>query len=268
MGSDSYHREQVRLFGILYDNMGMDEVIGRIEELIRNRRPSMVVTPNVDHVLRMQRDDTYADLVRNADLVLPDGQPLVWSSRLLGRPLKQRVAGSDLFMRLCERATEAGYRVFLLGGAPGIAQQAGKQLRRRFEGFTLAGTYCPPYGFEHNPEEKAKVIKAIRQADPDILFVGLGSPKQERWIADNMHQCVVPVCIGVGISFSFASGHVKRAPKWMQKMGFEWLHRLCCEPRRLWRRYLLRGPTFVPLLIRELIAYRLWKRHIQPSHST
>jgi N-acetylglucosaminyldiphosphoundecaprenol N-acetyl-beta-D-mannosaminyltransferase len=253
-------KPRVQLFGIPYDNLGMNEVIGRIDEFVRDRRPAMVVTPNVDHVLRMQRDHNYARLVRRADLILPDGQPLVWSSRLLGRPLKQRVAGSDLFIRLCEHAAEAGYRVFFLGGEPGAADRAGEVLNRRLPGFRLAGSYCPPYGFEGDPQEKTRMLEIVRQSRPDILFVGLGSPKQEHWIAENMGSCGVPVSIGVGVSFSFACGQIRRAPLWMQKAGLEWLHRLYREPRRLWKRYLLRGPTFFPLVAREFFFQRLLRR--------
>lgn len=238
--------------GVDFDNVTMREGIARIDELIRSERPALVVTPNVDHLLRIQKDRDFASVVANADLVLADGLPIVWASRLLGRPLKERVAGSDLFPKLCEHAARHGYRVFFLGGAPGAAEEARRILECRHAALQVVGTHCPPFGFERDQEADRQAVEAVRAARPDILFVGLGSPKQERWIAAHIRECDVPVSIGVGISFSFVAGHVRRAPRWLQRLGLEWAHRLCCEPRRLWRRYLIRGPAFLPLVAREL----------------
>jgi len=245
---------RVRLGGVAFDNVTMGEAIARIDEKVRGRLPSLVVTPNVDHVIRLQSDSEYAGLVRRADLVLADGQPIIWASRLMGRGLKERVAGADLLPRLCGHAAKAGYRVFFLGGDPGAAERARDVLVRRCPGLQVAGTYCPPYGFEKQPEEDAKAVAAVREARPDLLFVALGSPKQERWIAAHMDEMQVPVSIGVGISLSFVAGDIRRAPVWIQRMGLEWLHRLCSEPRRLWRRYILRCPAFFPLVAREMVA--------------
>lgn len=258
---------KVHLAGVAFDNLTMSEAIARIDERVRGRTPSLVVTPNVDHMVRIRDDREYANVVRQADLVLADGQPIVWVSRLLGRGLKERVPGSDLLPQLCGWAAEAGYRVFFLGGDAGAADRARDVLVRRYPGLQVVGTYCPPYGFESSPQENAKAISAVREAHPDILFVGLGSPKQERWIAAHMDEYQVPVSIGVGISFSFVAGDVKRAPRWVQRAGLEWLHRLYCEPHRLWRRYILRGPSFFPIVIREMAA--TWgmtaRRILQPS---
>lgn len=247
---------RVLLANTSFDNVTLDEAVARIDEMIRRRRSSMVVTANVDHLIRLQRDRDYAEVVRRADLILPDGQPIVWMSRLIGRPMKERVAGSDLFPRLCEHASKTGYRVFFLGGAPGSAEMARRVLEARFPGLCVTGISCPPFGFENRVEENRRIVEALRAAAPDLVFVGLGSPKQERWIADHAHEFGPAVSIGIGISFSFVSGHVKRAPLWLQRMGLEWAHRLWCEPRRLWRRYLIRGPAIVPILVREMRASR------------
>jgi N-acetylglucosaminyldiphosphoundecaprenol N-acetyl-beta-D-mannosaminyltransferase len=235
----------------------MAEAIERIDTLVRSKRAAIVVTPNVDHVIRAQKDQAYAELVRGADLVLADGQPIVWVSRLVGTPLKERVAGSDLFPRLCGFAAEKGYRVFFFGGDPGAAEGARDVLQQRYPGLRVVGTCYPPYGFETDPTENRKSIEAIWAARPDILFVGLGSPKQERWIAAHMHEYGPAVSIGVGISFSFVAGHVRRAPRWMRRAGLEWLHRLWMEPRRLWKRYLVRGWAFLPVLFQSIRASML-----------
>jgi len=252
--------------GILFDNVSMDEAIERIDRLIARGQPSIVVTPNTDHVVRAQSDRPYADLVGRADLVLADGQPVVWASRLYGTPLKERVAGSDLMSRLCEHAARTGYRVFFLGGDPGAAEATRDLLLERHSELQIVGTYCPPMGFEKDEEENQRIISAIRKVTPDIVFVGLGSPKQEWWIDEHKEQYGAPVSIGVGISFSFISGRVRRAPRFLRTLGLEWAWRLACEPRRLWRRYLLRGARFAPIVLRDL---RQQRRGVEsPSTST
>lgn len=247
---------KVYFAGIAFDNLRMEDVIDRIDEMVRTGMPRMVVTANVDHLLRIQHDRYYASVVAQADMILADGQPIVWATRLLGSPLKERVPGSDLFPRLCEHAAKQGYRVFFMGGEPGVADDARDVLQRRFPSLQVVGTYCPPMGFEKTDSVNRKAIEAVCSARPHILFVALGSPKQEEWIAAHMHVCRVPVSIGIGISFSFVSGHVKRAPVWMQRVGLEWAHRLYSEPSRLWRRYLIRGPAFIPLVLREIVKSR------------
>lgn len=249
---DAAARPRVVLGGLPFDNVTMAEAIARIDALVRARRPACVVTPNVDHVVRARRDAAYADLVRSADLVLADGQPLVWLARLAGRPLGARVAGSDLFPRLCAHAAVAGFRVFFLGGQPGVADAAARVLTERHPGLVVAGTHCPRMGFERDPAAEAAALAAVRAAGAELVFVGLGSPKQERWIAAHQGQYGPAVSLGVGISFSFVAGHVRRAPLWMRRAGLEWLHRLLMEPRRLWRRYLVNGWGFLPVVVGEI----------------
>ena len=248
---------RVALGPVHFDNVDLAEAIARIDALVRAHLHAMVVTPNVDHVVRADREPDYAALVRRADLVIPDGQPLIWAARLLGTPLKERVAGSDLFPALCAHAAAAGYRVFFLGGDPGVADAAARVLAERLPGLRIVGTYCPPMGFEQDAAERRRTLEAVRAARPQLVFVGLGSPKQERWIATQQHEYGPAVSIGVGISFSFIAGHVKRAPRWMQRMGLEWLHRLTQEPRRLWRRYLVTDVGFLGIVMRQWRQARL-----------
>ena len=229
-----------------------NEAVHLLVALAQGDEPTYAVTANVDHVVRFHRCPQVRTLYTDASLILADGTPLVWVSRLLGRPLPERVAGSDLLPRLCAEAANCGLSVFFLGGSPGTAQRAADVLRERHPRLEVAGTYCPPYGFETDPEESERIVHRIRDTAPDLLFVGLGSPKQERWIATNRNACGAKLSIGIGISFSFVSGAVRRAPTWMQRIGLEWAHRLIQEPRRLGRRYLIEDTFFLRLVLQQL----------------
>lgn len=207
-------------------------------------RGGMVVTPNLDHLHRCLHDIAFAAMVSEADLVLADGMPLVWAARLQGTPLPQRVAGSNLITSLSEGAAQAGRSVFLLGGSPGTAEGAARVLSAKFPSLRVVGTLCPPVGFENDAGMMTEIIQAISAARPDIVFVALGSPKQERLIVKLRPLLPRSWWLGVGISFSFLCGDVRRAPQWMQKCGLEWVHRLVQEPRRLFRRYVVVGIPF------------------------
>jgi N-acetylglucosaminyldiphosphoundecaprenol N-acetyl-beta-D-mannosaminyltransferase len=207
-------------------------------------RGGMVVTPNLDHLHRCLHDIQFAALVSEAEMIVADGMPLVWASRLQGTPLPERVAGSNLISSLSKAAADEGRTVYLLGGAPGTAEGAARALQAKFPTLKIAGTICPPYGFENDPTMMAELIAAVSSARPDIVFVALGSPKQERLILKLRPLLPHAWWLGVGISFSFLSGDVRRAPVWMQKIGMEWIHRLVQEPRRLFRRYVVVGIPF------------------------
>lgn len=243
---------RVDLVGVAIDDLTMDEAIGRIEALIRAGEPSYVVTPNVDHLVMLQEDPAFRAAYGGAALVLADGVPLLWASRLLGTPLRAKVSGSDLFPAFAPVAAARGYRLFFLGGRPGAADRAAAILKARHPGLVVCGTCCPPFGFERDPEADARVVAAVREAAPDVLFVGLGAPKQELWLHRHRADLGVPVSLGVGASFEMTAGLVSRAPRWMQRAGLEWTWRLAKEPRRLWRRYLLRDSRFLYYLARQL----------------
>ena len=172
---------------------------------------------------------------------------------LLGTPLPERVAGSDLFPALCAKAADDDLSVFLLGGAPGTAERAARVLQDRHPRLRVAGTCCPDDGFEKYLAQASRVVEIVRTARPDILFVGLGWPKQEEWIVSNRAACRAKLSIGVGISFSFVAGDVRRAPRWIQRLGLEWTHRLRQEPGRLWKRYLITNCKFGLLILRARI---------------
>ena len=237
--------ETVTITGTKIDNITSDEAISTIIEWIENcDTPRYVLTPNVDHIVRLQHDNEFKKIYENADLVLADGMPLVWAAKFLGTPLYEKVSGSDLFIKLCETAARRKFRLFFLGGNPGDAEKAKEILVRQNPGLVVEGYYCPPFGFETDEQERKKIVELIKAANPDILFVGLGAPKQEKWIYEHYQKIRVPVTMGIGISFSFAAGTIKRAPVWIQKAGLEWFWRMMMEPKRLWKRYLIDDMKF------------------------
>lgn len=241
----------VKLLNIELDNLTFDDVLNEIDQLISKQTPTHVVTPNVDHLVRLQKDREFLKVYEDASLTLADGVPVLWAAKYLGTPLKQKLSGSDLLPRLCERASKKGHRVFFLGGLPEAAEISKVHLERMYPGLQVVGTYCPPFGFEKDEKENQKVINAIRVTDPDILCVGLGAPKQEKWIYKYKENYQVPVSLGLGASFDFISGKVKRAPKWMQRIGLEWFWRLLSDPVRLWKRYLVDDISFFSYVLND-----------------
>jgi N-acetylglucosaminyldiphosphoundecaprenol N-acetyl-beta-D-mannosaminyltransferase len=234
----------VDLRGVRVHAVSEGDAIRHIMDELGEGHGGMVVTPNLDHLHRCLHDVAFAAMVSEAELVLADGMPLVWAARLQGTPLPQRVAGSNLITSLSQAAASADRSVFLLGGSPGTAEGAARALAEKFPSLKVAGTLCPPIGFDSDAAKMAEIIQLLSAARPDVVFVALGSPKQERLIVKLRPLLPQTWWLGVGISFSFLCGDVRRAPLWMQKCGLEWLHRLVQEPRRLFRRYVVVGIPF------------------------
>ncbi len=239
----------VSLLGITLHAVTERQAIEHILAKLDEGQGGWVVTPNLDHLRRLTRDAAFRELCLQADLRVADGMPLIWASRLRRTPLPERVAGSHLIWSLSAAAAEAGRSIFLLGGEPGTAEAAAGMLTRHALGLRVAGTLCPPVGFEQDDAFIQTMTQALVSANPDIIYVALGSPKQERLIAQLRPALPGAWWLGVGISFSFVCGHVRRAPRWMQRLGLEWVHRLAQEPRRLARRYLLEGLPFAARLL-------------------
>jgi N-acetylglucosaminyldiphosphoundecaprenol N-acetyl-beta-D-mannosaminyltransferase len=223
-------------------------------------RGGWIVTPNLDHLRRLVHDADYAELCEGATLRVADGMPLVWASRLQGTPLPERVAGSNLISSVSAAAAAAGHSVYLLGGNEGTAAAAADVLRSRHAELIVAGTCCPPLGFEHDPAAMAAITAELESADPDIVLVGLGSPKQERFIRQLKPHFPRTWWLGIGISFSFVCGDVKRASPLVQRIGLEWISRLAQEPRRLAHRYLIQGLPFAAALMGRAALTRLSSR--------
>ena len=219
-----------------------------------------VVTPNVDHAVMFQSRADLRQAYAGASLVLADGAPLVAVSRLLRRPLPERVAGSDLvpalFDQIARENSAEPLRVFLLGAAPGVALRAAGEIERRWQHVEIVGTYSPPLGFEMDSNENDRILALIAEAKPALLLVGLGAPKQELWVAGHADRLQVQAALCIGATIDFLAGEKSRSPKWMRRVGLEWFHRLCSEPSRLANRYLRDAWIFPQLVWREWRANR------------
>jgi N-acetylglucosaminyldiphosphoundecaprenol N-acetyl-beta-D-mannosaminyltransferase len=252
----------VRIGRVAFDDVTMEEAVARILLCVqKSDKAEYVCTGNLDHLAMLQKDADFRAIYEKAALVLADGMPIIWLSKLAARrnrsitPLRERVAGSDLFWELGRVSAQNGLRLFLLGGMPGAAERAANALRERYPGAVVCGHYCPPFETFHTPAEQTRIEAKIREASPDVLLVGLGAPKQEKWIAAHKDMVDVPVSIGVGGSFEMAAGMVKRAPAWAQRSGMEWACRMMQDPRRLVRRYLGRDlPFLFHLLVNTIIG--------------
>ena len=234
----------INLLGSRIDAVTESRCVECILNAVEAGRGGWVVTHNLDHMRRLFRDSEFAALCEDADLRVADGMPLVWASRLQGTPLPERVAGSSLIWTLSEGAANRGRSVFLLGGEGETSSQAAHTLRERFPILRIAGTDPAPIGFDKDPAQFEQLRQSLRDSQPDIVYVALGSPKQERIIAQLREVVPHAWWMGVGISFSFVCGDVKRAPRWVQRVGLEWFHRMAQEPGRLWQRYLCEGLPF------------------------
>lgn len=238
---------RIKFMNTEIDNLTMSEALDKIDELISENKNAYVVTPNVDHIIQLERGGEIVDVYKHADLILCDGKPLVWISKWYKTPIREKISGSDLFPLLCERAAQKGYKMFFLGAAEGIAAKAASNLEKRFPGLDVCGVYSPPFGFEKDEEEMSKITKMIKDAAPQILIVGLGAPKQEKFIYENRAKLGVPISLGLGASLDFEAGNIKRAPKWMADHGLEWFYRITQDPKRLAKRYLVDDRKIVKL---------------------
>lgn len=248
---------QVRLAGLDFSPLTEAQVVSHIIGACARGAGGWVVTPNVDICRAASRDDRLRQLVGGASLVVPDGMPLVWASRLRRSPLPERVAGGSLIFSLTEAAAARGRPVYLLGGAPGVPQQAAARLRERYPGLLVAGADDPPPGFDGDPEQMAAIRDRIAAAGPAIVYVGMGFPKQERLIASLAPSFPATWFLGCGAAIGYAAGTLPRPPLWMRKAGLAWLFRLRNEPRRLFRRYLIQDAPFALALLATAAATRL-----------
>lgn len=251
---------RVRLAEVPFDRLTMSAAVAVVATALQHGSRGYVVTPNIDHVVRARRTSHLRAVYESALLSLADGMPLVWASRLMGRSLPERLAGSDLLPALCALAAERGHSVFLLGGGRHTVERAAVNLGIRFPGLRIVGTHSPPPEFTPEGDAAETAVAAVAQARPDVLFVGLGSPKQELWVYRHWDRlaCTVAVCCGAAIDY--AAGVKPRAPVWMQRAGLEWFWRLIHEPRRLWRRYLVDDVAFLGIVLREW-----WRLRVRTS---
>jgi N-acetylglucosaminyldiphosphoundecaprenol N-acetyl-beta-D-mannosaminyltransferase len=244
---------RMRIGGVPIDRLTMAEAVDAIDDLVRSRRGGSVFTPNVDHIVQCQGDLHLRAAYEAVSLSLADGMPVVWASRFLQCALPEKVSGSDLVGPLVSRAASRHWRVLLLGGAEGIASRAAAQMSADNPGLDVV-TLSPRVDLHGSSEQRQALLDAVRRSNPDLILVALGAPKQELWIHESREALAPAVLLGIGATLDFVAGAVARAPAWISRYGLEWLYRLAHEPRRLWRRYLVRDPKFLRVLFGDLRA--------------
>lgn len=249
-------RLKIDLFNIRIDPLTRGEAVAAICNYFREDSfdAHMVVTPNVDHVVKLHSDNDFQAAYNDASLVLIDGNPVVWAAKLMGKPVPETVPGSDLAVLLLEQAKlEQAFSIFLLGAPPGVGEKARKKIEDTYKNVRVVGNYCPPLGFEQDSEELQNINQQINDVKPDLLLVGLGAPKQELWASANRQQLQAKVILCAGATIEFIAQEKKRAPVWVQNVAMEWFYRMMLEPKRLISRYLHDAIVFPYLVLRHYL---------------
>jgi exopolysaccharide biosynthesis WecB/TagA/CpsF family protein len=241
--------EKVNILNVSIDNVSFEEFLAQLNQ-------GAVFTPNVDHLMRLQQDSEFVEAYEKAEYKVCDSQILIYASKFLGTPIKAKISGSDLFPVFCEyHKNNENIRIFLLGGAEGVPQKAQRNINARIGREIIVAAHSPTFDFEKNEAECQKILTLIRQSSANVLVVGVGAPKQEKWIAKYRNELPnISIFMGVGASIDFEAGHKPRAPRFVSNLGLEWLYRLLSEPRRLWKRYLVNDLPFVWLLVKQKIT--------------
>jgi N-acetylglucosaminyldiphosphoundecaprenol N-acetyl-beta-D-mannosaminyltransferase len=256
------------VMGVRVSAVQIPDVVTRMEEWIHRRdRCHSIAATGMHGIVEAQRDPSFKRILNTADLNVPDGAPLVWMGRRRGYVLPRRVYGPDLLLAFCEATKGKDYRHFFYGGEPGVAERLAKSLQSRFPAMRVSGTLSPPFR-PLDAQEQQEITNLISTAAPDIVWVGLGTPKQERWMQEHKNLLHVPVLVGVGAAFNVLSGTRRQAPLWMREHGLECLFRLLQEPRRLWRRYLIYGAQFIAYLALEFFRLRDFSSNQDPGNLT
>lgn len=250
--------ERVNILGVYLSAINMPLALETIEGWIVSRERHYVCVTGMHGVMESQTDSGLRRILNEAGLCTPDGMPMVWVSRLQGYKQVSRVYGPDLMLAVCERSLQTGWRHFLFGSTTEVLERLAVQLSMRYPGLNIVGTFSPPFG-EPTADEDAQIVQRINAAAPDIIWVGLGMPKQERWMSAHRAALAAPALIGVGAAFDFHSGAKQQAPRWMQQNGLEWAFRLATEPRRLWDRYFPNIPKFMVLAALQLAGLRKYE---------
>ena len=248
---------RANVLGVGVSALNLDLAAAEITRAVAEKRKGYICVTGVHGVSEAQTDPSFRAILNRAFLNTPDGMPMVWMGRAQGFKHMGRVYGPDLMLRLCEESPARGITHFLYGGAPGVADELRRRLESRFPGLKIAGVYVPPFR-PLNADEEKELIRQVAAAKPDLFWVGLSTPKQEKFMTEYWQKLDATIFLGVGAAFDFHAGTVKQAPLWMQRTGLEWFYRLCREPRRLWKRYLKNNPLFV---LRAFAQFTRLKRY-------
>ncbi len=239
--------KRINVLNIQIDNIGMQELLERL------KAGGVVFTPNVDHLVKLQKDREFYKVYQEADYRVCDSQLVMYASRFLGQPIGEKVSGSDLFPAFYRYyGHDRNVKIFLLGGLEGVAERARHNINAKVGRNMVVDSYSPSWGFEHNPRECQKIIDLINSSGANVLAVGVGAPKQEKWICQYRSRLTtIKTFLAIGATIDFEAGNIRRAPAWMSSVGLEWLYRLTLEPGRLWKRYLVEDVAFFVLILRQ-----------------
>jgi N-acetylglucosaminyldiphosphoundecaprenol N-acetyl-beta-D-mannosaminyltransferase len=259
-GSDSFYaHECADVLGVKVSAINMSQAVDTADRWIRAGQPGYVCVTGVHGVMEAQKNPEFREILNHAMMNTPDGMPMSWVGRLQGFEDMDRVFGPDFMSAMCQLSLERGFRHFLYGGQPGIAEKLKYSLQKKFPGLQVVGTYTPPFR-DMNVEEEDTLLAQLRDTRPHILWVGLSTPKQERFMAQYVDRLQVPLLVGVGAAFDYHTGAIRDCSTWIKRAGLQWLHRLAQDPRRLWRRYLRNNPAFVWNIALQLLKLRRYPR--------
>jgi N-acetylglucosaminyldiphosphoundecaprenol N-acetyl-beta-D-mannosaminyltransferase len=248
--------QRVNVLGVGVSAINIPMALAQLDRWIREKTTKTYVTVTGVHgVMESQRDENIRRMHNQAGMVTPDGMPLVWLGKMAGHSDMDRVYGPDLMLAVMEKSVSAGYRHYFYGGADGVPELLKQKLEEKFPGIQVVGTYSPPFR-ALTPAEDEQIVQMINDTNPDIVWVGLSTPKQERWMDAHVGRISAPVMIGVGAAFDFHAGLKSQAPRFIQRSGFEWLYRLVTEPQRLWKRYLVNNPLFIMSILGQKLGLR------------
>ncbi len=240
---------RIKLLNLEIDNWSKNE-------LLNNLKSGVIFTPNVDHLIKLQRDPEFLQAYNISDFKVCDSQILMYASKFLGTPIKEKISGSDLLPAFCKyHKNNQEIKIFLLGAAEGVACRAQEKINNKIGRMIVVNTYSPPFGFDKDEAECEKIVEMINNSDATVLVIGLGAPKQEKWLYKYKDKFKsIKIFMALGATIDFEAGNVKRAPRWMSEIGLEWLFRLFCEPKRLWKRYLLDDIPFIFLILKQKLS--------------
>ena len=241
---------RIKFMNTEIDNLTMEETLQVVDILIQKQKNAYVVTPNVDHIVKLESNENLKKAYSEADLILADGKPLIWASKIYRKPIKEKISGSDLFPELCKHSAKKSYKMFFLGAKEGVAAKAAEKLKEKYKGLEIVGCYAPPMGFENDSVELDKITSLIKSVNPHILILALGCPKQEIFAHQYRKAFNVPLTFCLGATLDFEAGNVKRAPHWMANVGLEWAYRMYKEPKRMFKRYVLEDWKFAKLFVK------------------
>ena len=255
---------KVNILGVHFSNLDEPVLIGLLDDRIAEAIKTQVCFVPTNSILAARKSKFVMDVYNSADIVMCDGVPVQWASRMLGTPLKQRLTGFDFFPHFIQHCAQKNYSVYFLGAKEGVAKQLATQYQSRYPGIRVAGYFTPPFAAAFSDDQNKAMLSAINDSKPDVLFVSLTAPKQDIWIHQQLEHLNVKLAIGVGAAFDSEAGSLKRAPIFMQQMGLEWLFRFFQEPRRMFRRYFIEAPVFVPLVMFQFLSMLRRKPNVEP----